>query len=649
MSMKYFFRLVPVLLLTNSLMAQQPSEVLMTVGNIPVTVSEFKYIYEKNNGQNANYSKESVDEYLDLYAKFKLKVNEARQNKIDTISSLIEELDGYKRQLSNSYIMDKGVNDYLLTELMERVKKDVRFSHIFISIPANATPEVVEKKKVEIDQAYERLKTGSSFENVVGFFSEDKLTNQGGGDMGFYTAMMPNGFYELENAMYSTPIGSYSQPLKSRIGWHIIKVTETRPAWGEIEVAHILVRKEEGAKSKIDGLYSKLKGGSDWNVLVLSNSDDERSSKSGGMLPAFGINTYERAFEGAAFALKNPGDLSEPFETSAGWHIVKLINKPLPLDNATFKKVYESRIKGDERYNITKSHLLETIRTNSSYEENQALLAEFTNGLNEDFYTFKWLPETSDKMNTKLISFGNAKTFSLGDFASFAQKNTRIRMRYDKNMNTYKEAIDALFQAYKEERTIDFEQGNLVNKHDDFRSLMREYEEGILLFEVTKNAVWDRANQDSIGLNNFFAANRDKYLNEEKVVTTKVSFNTTDKNLSAEVYRNGKKSKKSLIKKYNKKEEFLKFETVEISKSDKLAENLVFKTKATSPMTMINEDYSFYKVDKIVAASPKTLKESRGYVVADYQDQLEKEWVSNLKMKYKVEINKEVLQKLINN
>lgn len=648
MTKKYFFRTIMVLVVSQSLTAQQANDVLMKVGDIPVTVSEFKYIYEKNNGAKATYSKESIEEYLDLYTKFKLKVSEAKTNKIDTISSLKEELDGYKRQLSNSYIMDKGVNDYLLKELRERVKKDIRFSHIFISVPANAAPDLKETKKAEIDQAYERLQTGAPFENVVTFFSEDKITNQSGGDLGFYSAMMPNGFYELENAMYTTPVGSYSRPIKSRIGWHIIKVTDTRLAYGEIEVAHILIRKEgQDAKSKIDEVYTKLKSGSDWNAMVLSHSEDEKSSKANGMLPAFGINTYERAFENASFALKEKGQISEPFETSAGWHIVKLINRSEALDDETFNKVFESRIKADERYNITKLHLLETIRTNSGYTENLELLSGFAGSLTEDFYTFKWQPAQTDVWSKSLIDFGGEKKYSLADFVEFAQKNTRIRLRYDKSVNTYQEAIDALFEAFKEEKTIDFEQGNLVKKYDDFRSLMREYEEGILLFEVTKNAVWDRANQDSIGLAQFFESHRNAYMNDEKVLATKISFSTDNTSLANEVFTQAKKSTKALTKKYNKKEEFLKFEPVEIAKSDDLAKNLEFKSKAISPMNQSEGNYTIYKVEKVIPASPKSLKESRGYVVADYQDQLEKDWVENLRKKYKVEVNNDVLQKLI--
>ncbi|MBP7644100.1 MAG: peptidylprolyl isomerase, partial [Saprospiraceae bacterium] len=499
--------------------AQKSEDILMTVGNIPVSVGEFKYIYEKNNGKEANYSKASIDEYLDLYTKFKLKVNEARTTKLDTISSLQEELEGYKRQLASSYIMDKGVNDYLLNELKERIKKDVKFSHIFVAIPNGADDSIVAAKKKTIDEAYERLQAGAPFENMVRFFSEDKLTSEAGGDMGFFTAMMPNGFYEFESMLYNNPIGKYSKPVRSRIGWHIIKVTEERTARGEVEVAHILIRKSTdpaGDKTKIENIYSQLQNGGNWENLAATLSEDEQSSRGGGLLPVFGINTYERNFEDAAFALQSPGSYSKPLETRAGWHILKLVRNHDPLDDDNFKKYYEQRIKNDDRYGKTKTSLLSNIRQASNFKEDLALLQKFGAGLDDEFYTFKWEPKSSNLMGNTLMAFDDNNKYTLSDFATYAQKNTRIRLRYDKTVNSIEEPVNALYDAFKEEKTIAFEQGNLEKKYPDFKSLMREYEEGILLFEVTKNAVWDRANQDTVGLANYFSKNRNKYMNEER-------------------------------------------------------------------------------------------------------------------------------------
>ena len=633
--------------------AQKSEDILMTVGNIPVSVGEFKYIYEKNNGKEANYSKASIDEYLDLYTKFKLKVNEARSTKLDTITSLQEELEGYKRQLASSYIMDKGVNDYLLNELKERIKKDVKFSHIFVAIPNGADDSVVAAKKKTIDEAYERLQAGAPFENMVRFFSEDKLTSEAGGDMGFFTAMMPNGFYEFESMLYNTPIGKYSKPVRSRIGWHIIKVTEERPARGEVEVAHILVRKSTdpaGDKTKIENIYSQLQNGGNWENLAATLSEDEQSSRGGGLLPVFGINTYERNFEDAAFALKTPGSYSKPLETRAGWHILKLVRNHDPLDDDNFKKYYEQRIKNDDRYAKTKTSLLSNIRQASNFKEDLALLQKFGAGLDDEFYTFKWEPKSSDLMGNTLMAFDDNNKYTLSDFATYAQKNTRIRLRYDKTVNSIEEPINALYEAFKEEKTIAFEQGNLEKKYPDFKSLMREYEEGILLFEVTKNAVWDRANQDTVGLANYFSKNRNKYMNEERLLGEKITIKTNDAAIAAKIYKDGKKkSGEKLAKKYNVDSEVLTYEPVEILKSDKESEKIPWKKKTITPMESINgsDTYSFTRIEKIMPASQKSLKDSRGYVVADYQDQLEKDWVAALKAKYKVQVKNDILQKIV--
>ena len=635
------------------LQAQQSSDVLMTVGDIPVTVGEFKYIYEKNNGKEANYSKGSVQEYLDLYTKFKLKVNEAKTQKLDTIVSLKEELDGYKRQLASSYIMDKGVNEFLYSELRERIKKDIRFSHIFIPVPNGAGDSIQDQRKKLIDEAYTRLEAGAPFENMVRFFSEDKLTADAGGDMGFFTAMMPNGFYEFENALYKTPKGQFSKPVRSKIGWHILKITDERPARGDIEVAHILIRKStdpEGEKAKIDNIYKQLESGGDWTQVATALSEDEQSSKSGGLLPVFGINTYERSFEDAAFALNTPGSYSKPFQSRAGWHIVRLVRKHEALTDENFKKLYEQKIKSDERYNKTRASLLANIRQAANFREDEDLLKKYTSSLDDEFYTFKWEPKENVNMDKTLMSFDGNHAFSLRDFASYAQKNTRIRLRYDKSINTINEPVNALYDAFKEEKTIAFEQSNLEQKYPDFRSLMREYEEGILLFEVTKNAVWDRANQDSVGLANFFEKHKSNYMNEERLVGEKITIKTSDATLASKIYKDGKKkSGVKLAKKYNKESQLLTFEPVEISKSDKGSEVIEWKKGKVTPMETIHGsgEYSFSRIEKVVPKMPKSLKESRGYVVADYQDQLEKDWVTELKLKYKVDVDQDVLAKLI--
>jgi peptidyl-prolyl cis-trans isomerase SurA len=649
---KFIWSLVLMILGISTLKSQNNETVLMTVGNTPVTVEEFKYIYEKNNGKSSDYSKTSIEEYLNLYTKFKLKVLEAKAQKLDTIPTLIEELEGYKMQLSTAYLMDKGVNEYLLNDLKAKLQKDVKIAHIFIALPQASTDSLQKAALSKINAAYAKLQTGATFEAVAKEFSEDKNSKDKGGDIGFYTAMMPNGFFEFENAMYQTTKGQYSKPIQTRIGWHIIRPLEDRIARGEIEVAHILIRNAENndpmqiAKT----IYDRIIGGTDWETIMQANSEDNQTKDKGGVLPKFGINTYEKSFEEAAFGLKNVGDISLPTKTLAGAHVIKLISKSSALSAQDFKKTYEPKIKADERVAIAKKSFLRDIRIGAGFKENNTVLSSFLKTLDESFYTYKWQSSTSPSNKEVVLSFGADFVKTLKQFSDFAEKNSKIRLRYDKLNNTLTEALQGVYDAFLEESTIEYERLVMAKKYPDFRSLLREYEEGILIFEITKNEVWDKANVDTVGLLNFYNANSNKYLGEEKASVRTTTINTNDEKLATAILKDAiTNDLPKLIKKYNKKQTVITSSDIEMTKEELARQSLEWKVGSISPMQKLNNQnvYSFYTVIKLLPAKPKPLKETRGFVVADYQEALEKMWIEGLMKKYKTTVNNDVLASLI--
>jgi peptidyl-prolyl cis-trans isomerase SurA len=279
MSNKIFI-CVALMFLSSIIIGQDKDEVLMKVGNSDVRVSEFKYIYEKNNGANADYSEKNVNEYLDLYIKFKLKVEKAKQLQLDTISALISELSGYRKQLASSYLIDKEVTEFLLRELYDRMKYDVEFSHIFIPVAEGATKSIREEAKSKLREIKSKIVGGMSFENAASEFSSDRTTALKGGNMGYFTAKLPSGFYELESALYKLKPGQISDIVESRIGFHLIKVTNTRPARGIMEVAHILLKQEQ--QNLADSIYNELLKGKDFDVLALNYSIDKTTAKKRG-------------------------------------------------------------------------------------------------------------------------------------------------------------------------------------------------------------------------------------------------------------------------------------------------------------------------------------------------------------------------------
>lgn len=640
--------------------AQTNEDVLLTVNNNPVTVGEFKYIYEKNNGKEANYSEKSLREYLELYSRFKLKVARAKESKLDTIQSLNEELNGYKRQLANSYLTDKEIMDHLLEELKERQKQDIRFKHILISAGERVSDSLKQVAFNKIKSVKSEIEKGTTFEKAALEFSDDKGTGINGGDLGFFSAMLPEGFYELENALYTLPIGKISEPIKTRLGYHLIKVEEKRPAYGTINVAHILIKgedaKAEKAKVRIDEAYAKLKSGQDFAQVCSEYSQDNQTAKSGGFLPPFGINTYEKSFEEAAFGLKNDGDYSMPVLTKSGWHIIKRVKKAnFAEDASSFKKINEAKIKKDERFNIARKALVEDIKKSSGYTENKDVFNKYIASLGEEFLTFKWAPEPSAAgMKEPLITFGGDSKYSIGEFATFAKKNTKTRLKYEKGPNAIKDVANNLLKEFSEEKAIDFEQKLLEIKYPDFKALMREYEEGILLFEATKRAVWDKANQDSVGLAQFYVKNKNNYLTEEKGNLLTYTIKSTDiKKIEKIVKMAKKKTPEDVLKKHNKNgQQIVTYTEETLEKNNPKFQGMAWTINETTAPKKDETDaaaYTFSKITKIFPVRPKTLKEARGYVVADYQDQLDKEWIADLTKAYPVVIRENVLKKLIKN
>ncbi len=635
--------------------AQSDSDVLMTVGDDQVTVGEFKYIYEKNNGDKADYSKASLDEYIDLYTKFKLKVAKARDMKLDTIVSLQKELDGYRTQLANSFLTDREVVDKLMNEIVERKKQDVRVSHILVKVNARGPDDLKEKAEKKLLNLKQQLAEGKTFEELAKQYSDDKNTKNKGGDLGFITASLPDGFYELENAMYNLDVNEVSDPIETKLGLHIVKITEKRKARGMMEVAHIFKKVDKGkkgniksAKKTIDSIYVALQAGANFEKLASENSDDKTTKNKGGVLPKFGIAVYDLGFENAAYRLKNEGDYTAPILTAVGYHIIKKVGTPAPQTFSEIKLQFKDKLVRYDRYESAQSQMIEKVKSTSKFREKKNVLAQFTKTLDDSFYSYKWQPSAalSDDM---LLSFGPNQVESLKDFAAYAKKQTRLRSQFDKS-KPLNESVAVIYSEFVKEKAFEHEQANLETKYPEFRSLMREYQEGILLFEATKINVWDKANTDTVGLYSFYEQNKSKYIYEEQATIGKYIVNTTDKKTVKKIMKCAKKHDiEKTLKRFNKNGvEMVEYSEIEVEPGSKELLGLNFKKKSISEPLYdeSNKKSLFKKVVKISPSRRKSLKEARGYVVADYQDQLERKWITNLRKQYPVKINDSVYKAL---
>ncbi len=640
------------LLSQKTIVAQETDPVLFTIGDTEVRVSEFNYIYAKTNGQNANYSRASVEEYLDLYVNFKLKVQEAKGLKIDTIPSLKEELAGYRRQLADSYLINKEVLDKLTRELYERVKEEVEISHIFVKLPANPSNSDIEAAKAKLDMAMKDLKAGQSFEEAARQYSEDNNTREKGGKIGFITAMLPRGFYPLEKTVYEMSVGEISDPIQTSAGLHLVKVHSRRPARGQVEVAHILFRTNDDnpaeAKQKAKEAWVILGNGADFEGLARGSSQDQRTAPNGGYIGFIGINQFESSFEDAAFGIPEDGGISEPIQSSLGWHIIKRISYKPIQPFALEKSRLETNIRKDTRFEEAQDALINQIKMDNNFSEDTTLLRPFAQNLDDAFLSFRWKAPVTPSKKT-LFTLGDSP-ITMGDFTTFLGQASRQRITLNGKVNN-EEAVLLLYQEFVRNKCLAYEERNLEQKYPDFKSLMREYEEGILLFEVTKMTIWDKAAQDTLGLRNFYDAIRGKYRWGQRAVTSIYHLDEAHKDKIREVMlAAGSKTPDEVLAQFNQDAIVLNVEEKTVEKG--ISNLIPSENWKTGFMSQPISDkkrgtLSFYKIENILPPTEKELSESKGYVIADYQDHLEDLWVESLKEKYEVSIDEKVLENLI--
>lgn len=647
---KNFLFFISCILLSTAAIGQK-DEVLFTVNKSPVTVSEFKYIYEKSNNKNADYSEKSLKESLDLYTRFKLKVAKARDMKLDTLTSLKTELLSYKKQLAESYLTDKEINEKLARQLFERSRTDVRVSHIFIAAGPDKLPEDTLKGMLKVKEIAAKLKNGSKFEDLVKEYSEDEGSKNQNGDVGFLAPMYPNGFFALENLVYSLKKGETGGPARTAAGWHFVKVTDTRPARGEMEIAQILIRisktVDDGfAKNRIDSIYAALNKGADFNETAKKFSDDKATSGKGGFLGFITIGQYDNVFEDAVFELTKDGTYTKPFKTALGYHIVKRISKKEDSSFDPVKKTYMTKVSQNERFNIARAGLVEEIKKEYKYSLDQKVFKEYTDSVNTDkFYTAQW---NAPKIKSATLFTLGKLTVKTDELGEYLKNNSRKRVRMNKSVIP-SIAFNEMYNEFVSEKVMEYEQSQLESKYPDYKSLTREYEEGFLFFEVTNNEVWNKASQDSAGIEKFFAENSKKYMWEERARILHYTIKASNPEELNKIYESMRKSSpEELQKKFGAEKVTYTSELIEKSNVAEL-KGLEWKQ---GNMTNLDRQAdgktgTADKIETILAPSSKELKDARGFVIADYQDYLDKQWVEKLKKEYNVSIDQNVFNSLV--
>lgn len=625
-------------------------DILLTVDNKPVTKDEFIRIYSKNNTDSV-HSAQSVDDYLQLFINFRLKVTEAENLGMDTIATFIEELSGYRSQLAQPYLKDTTHYMRLAKEALERSKQEVKVSHIMIRLDADAAPSDTLKAYNKLIEARKRIISGTSFETVAKEVSEDPGAKDNGGNQGYFSSMrFP---YPFESAAYNTKVGAVSMPFRTAYGMHIIKVFDKRSSLGQVQVAHIMVAQpvdlsEDSVKArelKIQKIYSELKGGADFANLAKLYSDDRNSAVEGGKLMWFSSGVMVPEFEQAAFALKNIGDISQPIKTSFGWHILKLIDKKGVDVSEEALVSMEKRIRFDDRGLAVYDKYYDRVKEQASFKSYPENLSFIIATFDSSIYTANYNSALSQKLSQTLMEIGGI-TYTLSDFGSFLAASKRPLRRLSFEAYAYTNYLKFIDEKVKE-----FAIAQLENQYSDFKNIMQEYHDGILLFDLTDKLVWSKASQDTAGLEAFFAQNRKHYQWAERI--DGLIF-VCDSTVAQNAWKYVKKNAKKTISIADYKKELcdsiqpncLKIEEGKFEKSDKeILAQIVWKP-GVSPIVDMDGKLCFVLIKKVLPTGDKELNETRGLVIADYQNHLEKQWIEDLRAKYQVKVDSTVLDQI---
>ena len=630
----------------------QKDPVVMDINGEKVTKSEFLQIYLKNNN-DPKYDKTSLDDYLELFKKFKLKVAEAEALGYDTIPKLKKELEGYRKQLANPYLIDSASNNSLVLEAYDRFKTEVRASHILLRVDPNALPKDTLDAYNRIVALKKRIEKGEDFSSVAKMKngSEDPSAINNGGDLGYFTAFQM--VYSFEEMAYTTPIGKISEPFRTRFGYHILKVTDKRPSRGTIKVAHIMIlagkdiakETSEAAEKKINELYEKLQKGEKWEDLVTLHSDDANSVKKAGELPAFGSGTTQRmvpAFEEAAFSLKKDGDFSKPVKTDYGFHIIKRIELKDVQSFETVKKELQAKVNKDERSKKTQDSFVLKLKKTYKYKySGNQNLQWFVQNIDSSYYLGN-LNTTKLKTNKVLFKIGG-KSYKQNDFVNYLQSNFKGLRREEAS-----KLISNQYKNFEKASILQFEESKLSDKYPDYKALVKEYHDGIILYEIMSDKVWNKAVKDTSGLKKFFEQNRSKYTWSDRIDAT--VYECLNKQIAESVFnmiKNDTINSKHVLDLINKESELnLKV------KMNKFETNLVAYLKnrnfkpGVNPIFEFEGKYYAIKVSDIIKPMNKEFSEAKGTVTSDYQNFLEKSWMEELIKKYPIKIYSEVLYKI---
>ena len=647
--MKISRLIILVFLLVQSFIFAQNKEVLFTIDAHPYYTDEFIRVYNKNLDLVKDDSQKNLDNYLELFLGYKLKVEKANKIGLQDGVTYQNELKSYRTQLSKSYMNDSKVTNELVQEAYDRMQKEVRASHILVLVAEGASPADTLKAYNKIKDIKNRLNAGEDFNLVAQKYSEDPSVKDNNGDLGYFSAFRM--VYPFESAAYTTNVGDVSKPFKTRFGYHIVKVIDKRYNKGEVTIAHIMILKpttkdsqlDAKAKQTIDDIYQKIQQGERFENLAQQFSEDKSSAPKGGVLQRFGSGQLSsEEFENVAFSLQNKDDISKPFQSQFGWHIVKLIEKHPLQSLAEMKSELEEKVRRDERSLLITNSLAKKLRAKYAFTTDKKMVAAVKKNVTNDFYAQTWqAPENASDYSKAILTIDKLKDVSGVAFLNFIELQQKAKSK----TAPIAKLVDELFEKFIDEQVTTYHNENLENEFPEFRYVMDEYRDGLLLFDLMEREIWTKAKTDTLGLTNYFEKNIKNYQWKKRYNTN--IFSSTDKSIITKV--------KKLLDR-GKSLTYIKEQLNKDGKINVMVKSGLFEedydilpaynnlVKGVSPVVTKDEYYFVVDVTEVKQIEAKKLTECTGKVVNDYQQFLEANWVDELKKEFKIKVNSDVFQ-----
>lgn len=651
MKMKQLFLSLFVSLQLASFAQTATKEALFTIDSKPYYTDEFLRVYNKNLDLVKDESQKDLTQYLELFVGYKLKITKANKLGLQNGEAYKNELASYRTQLSKNYLTDSKVTNELVVEGYERSKKEIKAAHILLLVDENAAPADTLAAFNKANEIRDRALKGEDFGQLAAEFSQDPSVKENKGDLGYFSSFRM--VYAFETAAFKTAKGAISKPVRTRYGFHLIKVEDVRDNRGEVTVAHIMILnpKEDkpedkaAAKSKIDDIYQKLQQGEKFEELAKQFSEDKSSSSRGGVLARFGSGQLSaEEFENTAFALTLENPISAPFQTRFGWHIVKLIEKHALKSFDEMKGELESKVGKDDRSRLITNSLNDKLQKKYAPKREAKLYALLVKSVTADFYESKWELPTNAAFAGKLVGIGS-KVISGNDFLGYLKDQQKAGLK----IKPVASLVDHLYKQYLEEQLSKYYTDNLEQEFPEFATVMEEYRDGLLLFDLMEKEIWEKSKTDTLGLNSFFETRKFNYLWKNRLDALVVSSTQEDvikkaqkmlkKGIGAEKIKEALNTKDKVVVMTNSG-------TFEEG-NDALPKNVPFQVGLTG-ITKEGEYYFITSISKVLPSTPKTLAECKGKVINDYQQFLEQKWVDDLKAEFSVQINQAVFEAVKN-